>query len=73
MEHLTALDMSLNKTQPGSGSGANINTSTEDSARRMDSATGGATGLACRANNDVWTCYNHAQICHISCNYPNHH
>jgi hypothetical protein len=72
MKHLAALDMSLNKFQPGSSFNTNTNTTVKASARKMDSKKGGTTGtLTCPAKDDGLTCYNCAQVGHISRNGPN--
>jgi len=70
MEHLAALDTSLNKSQ--SGSGPNTTTTTKASARKMDSKKGGITGTVSLAKDDGLTCYNCGLVGHISCNCPNH-
>jgi len=69
MEHLAALDMSLNKSQ--SGSGPNTTTTTKASARKMDSTKGGITGTVGPAKDDGLTCYNCGQVGYISRNCPN--
>jgi len=68
MEHLAALDTSLNKSQPGSG--PNNTTTTEPSARKMDSKNGGTTGTVGPAKDDGSACYNCVQLGHISRNHP---
>jgi len=69
MEHLAALDTSLNKSQ--SGSGPNTTTTTKASARKIDSKKGGTTGTVGPAKDDGLICYNSGQVGHISCNCPN--
>jgi len=69
MEHLAALDASLNQSQ--SGSGPNTTTTMKASARKMDSKRGGTTGTVGLAKDDGLTCYNCGQVSHISRNYPN--
>jgi len=69
MEHLTALDTSLNKFQPGSG--PNTTATMQASARKMDSKQGGTTGTVGQAKDDGLTCYNCGQVGHISRNFPN--
>jgi hypothetical protein len=68
MEHLAALDTSLNTSQ--SGSGPNTTTTTKASARKMDSKKGGTTGTVGPAKDDGLTCYNCGQVGHISRNGP---
>jgi hypothetical protein len=70
MEHLTALNTSLNKSQ--SGSGPNPTTTTKASARKMDSKIGAITGTVGPAKDDGLTCYKCGQVGHISPNCPNH-
>jgi len=69
MEHPVALDMSLNTSQPGSGS--SMNTSTKVSARKMNSKKGGTAGVAGRAKDDSITCCHCGQEGHISGICPN--
>ena len=69
MEHLAALDTSLNKSQ--SGCGPNTTTTTKPSARKMDSKKGGTTGTVGLAKDDSLTCNNCGQVGHISRNCPN--
>jgi len=69
MEHLAALDTSLNKSQ--SGSGPNTTTTTKASARKMDSKKGGTSGTVGLAKDDGLTCPNSGQVGHISRNCPN--
>jgi len=52
MEHLAALDISLNKIQSGSGFSTNSNTTTKVSARKIDSNTGGTTHSAGTAKDN---------------------
>jgi len=53
MDHLAALDTSLNKSQ--SGCGPNTTTTTQASARKMDSKKGGITGTVGPAKDDGLT------------------
>jgi hypothetical protein len=67
MEHLAALDTSLNESQPGSSFNTNIKTTMKASARKMDSKQGGTTcTLTGPAKDDGLTCYNCGQVGHIS-------
>jgi hypothetical protein len=68
-EHLAALDMSLNKSQ--SGSGPNTTTTMKASARKMDSKKGGITGTVGPAKDDGLTSYACGQVGHTSRNCPN--
>jgi hypothetical protein len=70
MEHLAALDMSLNKSQPASAS--NENTNTKASARKMESKQGGTTGTTGTAKDDGLTYNNCSQAGHISRNCTYH-
>ena len=65
---LNELDMSLNKSQPGSG--PNTTTTTKASARKMDSKKGCTTGAVGAATDDGLTCYNCGQAGHIPRNWP---
>jgi len=69
LEHLAALDTSLNKSQ--SGSSPNTTTTTKASARKMDSKKCGITGTVGPAKDDGLTCCNCRQVGHISRNCPN--
>jgi len=69
MEHLTALNTSLNQSQTGSG--PITTTTTKASARKMESKTGHTTGTAGPAKDDGLTHYNCVQMRHISRNCPN--
>jgi len=69
MENLTALDMSLNKSQPRRG--PNTTTTTKASDRKIESMKGGKSGTAGLAKDDGLTCYNWGQVGHISCDCPN--
>jgi len=72
IKHLTALDMSLNKSQPESGSYANTNKTTKASATNMDSKIDSASGIVGMAQDDGLTCYNCGRVGYIYCNFPNH-
>jgi len=72
VEHLAVLNRSLNKSQPGSGSSANTNTTTKVSPRKMDSKRGGSILTAGTSKDDSLTCYNCGQGGHVSRNCPNH-
>jgi hypothetical protein len=69
MEHLAALDTSLNTSPPGSG--PNITATTKASARKMDSRKGGTTGTVGPAKDDSLTCYMCGQVGYISLNCLN--
>jgi hypothetical protein len=69
MEHLAALDTSLNKSQLTSASNANTNTNA--SARKIESKKGGTMGTTDTAKDDGLTCYNCGQAGHISRNSLN--
>jgi len=70
IEHLAALDTSLNKFQPGGIFNKNTTTTTKASARKMDSKKGGTIGTAGPAKDDGLTCYNCGQVGLISLNCP---
>jgi serine/threonine protein phosphatase PrpC len=57
MEHLATLDMTLNKSQSGSGFRAINNTTTKVSTRKMDCKKGGTTNTAAMAKDNRLTNY----------------
>jgi len=71
MENVTALDTSLNKSQPGSGSGTNTNTTRKVSPRTIDTKKRSTTGTAGTAKDNGSTCNNCGQDRHILGNCPN--
>jgi hypothetical protein len=70
IEHLTILDASLNKFQPGSGFNTNTNTTTNASARKIDSKKGDTTGTAGPGKSNSLTCYSCSKVGYLSPNYP---
>jgi len=71
MEHQTALDMSLNKSQPGCGSSANSTTTTKVSVSTMDFMKGSTPGTAGMDKADCISCHNCGQVGHITHNCQN--
>jgi len=71
IEHLTTLDTSLNKSQPGSGSNPYTNTNMKASARNIDSKKGVTKSTAGQGINNSLTFYIWGQVSQISCNWPN--
>jgi len=68
MEHHTALDTSHYKSQPGTGSSMNTNTTIKASAMKMKSKTGGTSDTADTPKDNSSTCYICSQDGHISRN-----
>lgn len=70
IERLAALDVSRNKSQTGSGSVSNTNTTPKVRPRKMDSMTGGKIVKAGTSKDNGLTCYTCSQVGHISHNCP---
>jgi len=71
MEHVTMLEMCINKSLPGCGSSAHTNTTMRVSARKMDLKICGTTGTAGTAKDNGLSYYNCGQVGHISGHCPN--
>jgi len=71
MENLTLLNICFNIFQYGSGFGTNNNTTTNVSARKMDSKKDGTTSTDGMAKYDGSTCNIWGQDSYISSNCPN--
>lgn len=68
MAHLSALDISLNKSQPGSGSGVNTIRIRNVSDMQMDLKEVGTPGTAATVMDKDVTCHNYGKIGYISHN-----